>query len=57
MEKERGEGQRKTCFFLELLILFLNKTVSRNPKARKANKENMKYWISFNHLLLSNFPV
>jgi hypothetical protein len=44
-------------FFLELLILFLNKTVSRNPKARKANKENMKYWISFNHLLLSNFPV
>jgi hypothetical protein len=36
-KKEMGDRQ-KNVFFLELLFLFLDKTVSRNRKARRVNK-------------------
>jgi hypothetical protein len=36
--KRNGWGIERNIFFLELLFLFLDKTVSRNPKARRANK-------------------
>jgi hypothetical protein len=37
--KRTGWGiQGKMFFFLELLFLYLDKTVTRNPKARRANK-------------------
>jgi hypothetical protein len=36
-EKRNGWGIERNIF-LELLFLFLDKSVSRNPKARRANK-------------------
>jgi hypothetical protein len=39
IEKEQGGEYKERCFFfLELLFLYLDKTVTRNPKARRANK-------------------
>jgi hypothetical protein len=36
--KRNGWGIERKMFFLELLFLFVDKTISRNPKARRANK-------------------
>jgi hypothetical protein len=58
MEKERdGDRKKNVFFFLDLLFLFLDITVNRNRKARRANKALSIYIVENNSYTSDLFTV